>query len=309
NLGFSRRVCTLKNRPAKLGLNKSAPVESEHLKRGVAMRHLLRNSFAGTMILIAAALIALSQTSISGAGRATAQNSEQSGDAQAVSRPTGGQLTSVEGTPRATNSFPVSIALSPDGRYAVTMNNGFGTSESNFRQSLSVVDLQTNEIKDYPEERLGRRSHQSYFLGLQFSPDGSKLFASFGSLSDPTGEKAGDTGNGIAVYSFNGGTVAPETFIKIPLQKLLPGKIAASINRNVPAGNQIPYPAGLAFVGTSGERLLVANNLSDDACLVDVKSGSVIQRFDLSTQKVVPASYPYAVVVRRDAKRAYVSLW
>ena len=273
------------------------------------MRHLLQNSCANALVLFGAALIAWCESGSSGAANATAQYEERSQQAQPINLPTGGQVESVEGTPRAVNSFPVSIALSPDGRYAVTMNNGFGTAESNFHQSLSVVDLQTNEIKDYPEERLGRHSHQSYFLGLQFSPDGSKLFASFGSLTDPTGEKAGDTGNGIAVYSFSAGAVTPESFIKIPLQKLAAGKIAAVINRNVPAGTQIPYPAGLAFVGTSGERLLVANNLSDDACLVDVKSGSVVQRFDLSTQKVVPAAYPYAVVVRSDAKRAYVSLW
>jgi DNA-binding beta-propeller fold protein YncE len=273
------------------------------------MRHFLGNSCASALLVLGAALIAWELGS-SGAASVTAQSGDdRSQQTQSANLPTGGQLASVEGTPRAVNSFPVSIALSPDGRYAVTMNNGFGTAESNFHQSLSVIDLQTNEIKDRPEERLGRHSHQSYFLGLQFSPDGSKLLASFGSLTDPTGEKGGDTGNGIAVYSCRGGALAPESFLKIPLQKLAAGKVAALINRNVPAGSQIPYPAGLAFVGPSGEQVLVANNLSDDASLVDVKSGSVVRRFDLSTQKVVPASYPYAVVVRRDAKRAYVSLW
>ena len=226
-----------------------------------------------------------------------------------VKLPSGGQLGPVPGTPRAVNSFPAAVALSPDGRYAVTMNEGYGTTESDYHQSLSVVDLQSGEIKDFREERLGRRSLQSYFLGLQFSPDGGKLYASFGSITDPTGEKQGDTGNGIAVYSFHDGNIAPESFIKMPLQKLAQGKIAAPVNRKLEAGYQVSYPAGLGFVGSSGERLLVANNLSDDACLVDVKTGAVVFRFDLSTQKVVPASYPYAVAVSRDGKRGYVSLW
>jgi DNA-binding beta-propeller fold protein YncE len=273
------------------------------------VRHFLRNNCVTALTVLAAALATAAQSTSPEGSNEQSKPNERSQVTQSVNLPTGSQLASVGGTPRAVNSFPVSVALSPDGRYAVTMNDGYGTAESNFDQSVSVIDLQSNEIKDYPEERLGRHSHQSYFLGLQFSPDGSKLFASFGSISDPTGEKPGDTGNGIAVYSFNEGEIRPESFIKMPLQKLAPGKIVAPVNRKLAEGYQIPYPAGMAFTGSSGERLLVANNLSDDACLLDVKSGTILHRFDLSTQKVVPASYPYAVTVSRDGKRGYVSLW
>ena len=57
------------------------------------------------------------------------------------------------------------------------------------------------------------------------------------------------------------------------------------------------------------EKILVADNLSDDVLLVDAASGAIVRRFDLSTRDFVPASYPYAVVATRDAKRAYCSLW
>jgi len=42
--------------------------------------------------------------------------------------------------------------------------------------------------------------------------------------------------------------------------------------------------------------LLVANNLSDNAVLLDVASGKILQRFDLSTNDLVPSSFPYTCV-------------
>ena len=57
------------------------------------------------------------------------------------------------------------------------------------------------------------------------------------------------------------------------------------------------------------ERLLVADNLSDDVLLIDAASGSIEKRFDVSTSEWVPASFPYAVIATKDGKRAWVSLW
>ena len=113
-------------------------------------------------------------------------------------------------------------------------------------------------------------AHQSYFLGLAFSSDGNHLYASFGSITDPTGEKPGNTGNGIAVYSFHQGKVAPERFLKIPPQKIAQGKQVAYGLRKIAAGTAIPYPAGLAVISgnnTGSDKLLVANNLSDNVVL------------------------------------------
>ena len=89
-------------------------------------------------------------------------------------------LPSIPGSPQTTNSFPVAMALSPDGRYLAVLNNGYGTAESGFKQSIAVIDTKTNRLTDYPESRLTGRSHQTYFLGLGFSPDGHSLFASMG---------------------------------------------------------------------------------------------------------------------------------
>jgi hypothetical protein len=45
------------------------------------------------------------------------------------------------------NSFPAAIALSPDGRYAAVLNNGYGTAESQARQSIAVLDLSTFQLR------------------------------------------------------------------------------------------------------------------------------------------------------------------
>jgi DNA-binding beta-propeller fold protein YncE len=233
-----------------------------------------------------------------------------SGDHPPINLPTSKMLTVPSpGRIGSTNSFPVTTVLSPDGRYAALLNDGYGTQETLAHQSISVLDLKTNQIVEYPDARLSDESHQSYFIGLAFSSNGKHLYASVGSLTDPTGAKAGDTGNGIAVYSFAAGKVAPERFIPIALQPLSTRKKLA-VGLTAPAHMAIPYPAGLALIADGRrDQLLVANNLSDNVVLLDPASGKVLRTFDLSTSDLVPSSYPYTCVAARDGRRAWCSLW
>ena len=210
----------------------------------------------------------------------------------------------------AVNSFPATIALSPDGHYAALLNNGYGTQQTQAHQSITILDLATNQLNDFPDARLSDTAHQSYFLGLAFSSDGRHLYASMGSITDPTGAKPGNTGNGIAVYKFENGKVTPERFLKIAPQKIAAGKKVAFGVRKTAAGTAIPYPAGLAVISGKGDdRLLVANNLSDNVVLLDSGDGRVLQQFDLSTHEMIPSSFPYTVVATRDGRRAWCSLW
>jgi sugar lactone lactonase YvrE len=231
-----------------------------------------------------------------------------------ISLPTSKTLTIPSpGRIASTNSFPATIAISPDGRYAALLNNGYGTQETLAMQSIAILDLKTNHLSDFPDKRFGEEAHQSYFLGLVFSSDGKHLYASVGSITDSMGQKPGNTGNGIAVYSFINGKVAPERFIAIAPQALAAGKKVAVALRKTPPGTAIPYPAGLDLVsggrGINKDRLLVANNLSDNAVLLDVASGKVLHRFDLSTNELVPSSFPHTCVAKRDGRRAWCSLW
>ncbi|MGB8888650.1 MAG: bifunctional YncE family protein/alkaline phosphatase family protein [Candidatus Korobacteraceae bacterium] len=208
------------------------------------------------------------------------------------------------------NGFPATITLSPDGRYAALLNDGYGTEANGIRQSIVVIDLQTNKLTDFPDDRLGEGARQSYFLGLAFSADGHHLYASIGSISDPAGKLPGDTGNGIAVYRFRQDELVPERFIAIAPQKVPAGSTIPYGLRKTPPGTAIPYPAGLAVIsGGSVDKLLVANNLSDNVLLLNSSSGSVLQRFNLNLGNTVPSSYPYTIVAARDGRRAWCSLW
>ncbi len=219
--------------------------------------------------------------------------------------PNGRLLAQVPGNPREINNLPTAAAKSPDGRFAVFLHSGFGAYSDGGKQSLSVLNLESNELSDFPENRLGRDARQTYFLGLAFSLDGKHLYASIASYTDPLGKKEGSTGNGIAVYGFADGKITPERFLKIPPRiSLRPGKERREQFKNV------TYPAGLS-VGKAGgeERILVACNSSDEAVLLKPSDGTIIYRFDLSTFKHIPASLPYTTVITNDGKRGFVSLW
>jgi DNA-binding beta-propeller fold protein YncE len=233
-----------------------------------------------------------------------------SGDRPPINLPSSKMLTVPSaGRIGSTNSFPVTMLVSPDGHYGALLNDGYGTQETLAHQSISVLDLKTNQIVEYPDARLGDEAHQSYFIGLAFSSDGKHLYASMGSLTDPTGAKAGNTGNGIAVYEFSEGKVTPERFISIAPQPLSTGKKLAVGIKSAPH-TAVPYPAGLALISDGGkDKLLVANNLSDNAVLLDPASGKVLQTFDLSTSDLVPSSFPYTCVATRDGRRGWCSLW
>ncbi|MGA7293778.1 MAG: bifunctional YncE family protein/alkaline phosphatase family protein [Terriglobales bacterium] len=230
-----------------------------------------------------------------------------------INLPTGKMLTlPVPGYLARTNSFPATIALSPNGRYAALLNQGYGTQETGARQSIAILDLSNNRLRDFPDDRLSDdySTRQSYFIGLAFSSDGNHLYASMGSITDPTGEKPASTGNGIAIYKFSAGQLAPERFIKIPPQRLADGKEVDFGVRTTPASTAPPYPAGLAVLPSpTGDRLLIANNLSDNAIVLDTRDGKILQSFDLSRSRYIPSEYPYTVIANKVGTRAWVSLW
>jgi DNA-binding beta-propeller fold protein YncE len=207
------------------------------------------------------------------------------------------------------NGFTPTLTLSPDGRYAALLNDGYGSQQQQAHQSISILDLQINHLVTFPEARLAQEAQQSYFIGLAFSADGAHLYASIGSISDPTGNKAGNLGNGIAVYSFRDGKVSPERFLKVAPQAIAAGKHIAFDLTETSTEKAIPYPAGLAVIAGKPEKLLIANNLGDNVLLIDSSDGHELRYFDLSTHEVIPNSYPHSVVVSADGKRAWCSLW
>lgn len=233
--------------------------------------------------------------------------------AQSILLPTSKQIVApVPGSPQRLNSLPLAMAWSPDHRYLAVVNAGFGTAESDYRQSIAILDTTTGKLSDYPESRTTvRDSAQTLYSGLAFSSDGAHLYASLDSLSQPEGGDANHTGNAIAVYSFTDSALTPERVISIPLQKLAAGRSQNQIGKPIADGMAIPAPTGLAVVKSKSgaEQILVADEFSDDALLIDAASGKILTRFDLAANAIVPSTYPIAVAVSRDNRRAFVALW
>jgi DNA-binding beta-propeller fold protein YncE len=232
--------------------------------------------------------------------------------AQTVDLPTSKALIGeIPGHPQRLNSLPMSMAVSPDKRYVVTVNAGYGTLESHYEQSLAVLDTQTGAVADFPDERTPVGASQTLFSGLAFSRDGKHLYASMGSITAPEGDGKKATGSGVVVYRFKAGQIAAERFIPLPLQQLAPGRKTKLIG-GVEGDKGIPFPADLAVVGPAdpaAERLLVADNLSDDVLLLDPETGKIEKRFDLSESNAVPSTFPIALIVPQHGGRAFVALW
>jgi DNA-binding beta-propeller fold protein YncE len=270
--------------------------------------HRAPSSAAISFVMLSIAIITGASTN-----PARAQQSTPS----VINLPTSKQLFEpVPGDPQRLNSLPMSLAVSPDGRWVVSLNAGYGTYESGYGQSLAVMNTATGQVRDIPDARVGPRSEQTFFSGLAFSADGARVYVSLASSTDPTGKQHGATGNGIIVYHFADGLLTPASFLKLPLVQLAAGRHTdyPSAGDATDDGTRgISYPAAIAVVpaasGNGRERLLVAENLSDSVALLDPETGAIERSFDLSETAAVPSTYPIALAVTPDGRRAFVALW
>src|SRR5579864_4610071 len=181
------------------------------------------------------------------------------GQNHAVNLPTSKQLiVPVPGSPQRMNSFPAAMAVSPAHRYVAIMNDGFGTADSYYKQSIAIVDLSNGATTDFPDSRLAQHASQSFFMGLAFNASGNRLFASVGSLTDPEG-KHGGTGNGIAVYRLHSGKIEPESVLRIAVAPLPKGKrsVAQEEESRASRAERICYPAGVVALSSHGRELLL----------------------------------------------------
>src|ERR1700733_13541337 len=86
---------------------------------------------------------------------------------QTVNLPTSKELIGeIPGHPQRLNSLPMSMAVSPDGRYVVTVNAVYGTRESKEQQSMAVPGKQAGALEDFPDDRTGEGSKQTLYSGL-----------------------------------------------------------------------------------------------------------------------------------------------
>src|SRR6266536_1541326 len=124
---------------------------------------------------------------------------------------------------------PYGMALSPDGKTLLVSNDGQST------QSLMVVDRQSGKVV----QTIPYASPEALFIGLAFSPDGTRAYASAGG------------NHKIRVYAVAG-------------QQLTEGA-------PIPLAGK-PFPAGLA-VAPDGKTLYAANNLGDSLSVINLATG------------------------------------
>ena len=145
--------------------------------------------------------------------------------AQTIDLPTSKQLIEeIPGHPQRLNSLPVSMAISPDRRYVVTVNAGYGTFESKYDQSLAVLDTQTGTLADFPisVRKLEAPSKRSIQAWPSAATAGTSTPAWVRSPTPPA--KAGRHRQRHRGLQFESARSTPERFITLPLQQLAPGR-------------------------------------------------------------------------------------
>jgi DNA-binding beta-propeller fold protein YncE len=158
--------------------------------------------------------------------------------------------------------MPLSMVNAPEGDRVVLLLNGWRD------QGIQVVERTSGRV-------LQTVRLPAVFLGLAFSPDGRRLYAS--------------GGNTDVVYRFDWQDGMATLRDSIVLQQ-----------RATPKAAGTRYPGGLA-ISRDGRWLYVAENLTDSLAVIDVRASRVVQR--LATDR-----YPYAVAVAPDGA-VYVSNW
>jgi YVTN family beta-propeller protein len=185
------------------------------------------------------------------------------------------------GTQTQLGDKPFGIALSPDGKFLAVTNDGAGT------QSIMVVDRANSKVI----QEIDYKAPAGVYVGIAYSPDGSKLYASAGGT---VFTHDGGSFNGVRVYNVDEATgkLTEDDPILIPMPIGTDGK---AINL---------FTAGLTL-SDDGNTLYVADNLANAMSVVDLTSEEATTGGAATTVPVGPN--PYTVVLSRDGKTAYVS--
>src|SRR5579863_2794703 len=109
-----------------------------------------RKAFSLIAVVVLAPWPALLTSQADAPAASSAQQRPEPNSSIVIDLPTSKELIGeVPGHPQKLNSLPISMAVSPDARYVVTVNAGYGTYESQYDQSLSVLDTQTGVLADF----------------------------------------------------------------------------------------------------------------------------------------------------------------
>ncbi len=172
------------------------------------------------------------------------------------------------GTSLMVGDFPLSMVRSSDGRYVIISNNGWS------KPSLTIVETATLSVRR-------RLPLDHAWLGLAWSPDGTRLFSS-GAAQNTINEFA---------YAKGQFTFAGQIVLGRPALDLPPGADLVGTG----------FVGGLA-VSPDGKRLYAAEVIGQGLSVVDLEHSAVRRSIDLPAE-------PYTTMVSRDGATLFVSLW
>ncbi|HXH62169.1 MAG TPA: alkaline phosphatase family protein [Fimbriimonadaceae bacterium] len=176
-----------------------------------------------------------------------------------------GKLITPLGESTDVGSYPTNMVLSPNGRYAVV-------SDSGYRQQLSVIDVNTGELKSKVEFT---DSNTGLYYGLAFGPGGT-LYASRGAE-----DKVSSYG-----LSTDG--------------KLTP---TAEYHDPAPSGSKIPH--NVAGVALLGGKLLAVNNQTHPGSDMAGSLSVIDMATDKIEKKIKLPGFPYGIAVAQG--KAFVA--
>jgi YVTN family beta-propeller protein len=180
-----------------------------------------------------------------------------------------GRTITPAGTQSSLGDLPLNAVLSPDGTHLLVSNSGAGM------QSLQVVDAATGGVV----QTLPYTAPASVFVGLAYSPDGRRAYAS------------GGGSNVIHTYD-----VAPTGTLSAT-DDISMG-VAGS---HYPLLGSGPWPVGLS-VSPDGSTLYVADNLANAVSVVNTAGATVAAAIPVG-------SFPYTTLASADGRHVYVSNW
>ena len=230
--------------------------------------------------------------------------------AQTVDLPTSKQLIGeIPGHPQRLNSLPISMAVSPDGRYVVTVNAGYGTYESQLRAvagGAGYADGRAGGFSRCPHAGAARQADALLGLGLQ--PRRQPHLREHGLADRPARQRQGqDRQRRWWCTASSAGKIAPERLIPLPLQQLAPGHKTKLIGERE-GDKGVPFPAAIAVVAAGGrEKLLVAENLSDDVLLLDAATRRDRKTLRSLGERCRAVDLPCRAAVSRKMARAPLS--
>ena len=156
-----------------------------------------------------------------------------------------------------------------------------------------VVDRASSKVV----QEIDYNAPQGVYVGIAYSPDGSKLYASAGGTyfdQDGTPDQKGMY-NGVRVYNVDpiSGKLTETSPVLIPRPVGTDGKTIINL-----------FTAGLAL-SADGNTLYVADNLGSALSVIDLTSDEATTGGAATTIQVGPN--PYTVALSHDGKTAYVS--